>query len=151
MRQRNIQTLHMCYRDWCTESSKQCGKHFMDTQHMSVRRREGAYTTRERERERECEGQRERGTTKIVAMGWALKHETSKHIDTSHVSHVLQRWGTEASKQCGKHLMNTHHFSEGWSLQHQTRKNDEHTAPVCQEEGGSLQHSTKIKKNGEGH
>ena len=57
-------------------------------------------------------------TTKIIAMGWALKHETSKHIDTSHVSHVLQRWGTEASKQGGKHLMNTHHFSEGWSLQH---------------------------------
>ena len=42
----------------------------------------------------------------MIAMGWAVKHETSKHIDTPHVQH---RWGVEARRETF----------------------DEHTAPVC--------------------
>ena len=54
----------------------------MSTQHLSVRREDGAYSNRQTKKKRE----RERAwTTKIIAMGWAVKHETSKHIDTPHV------------------------------------------------------------------
>ena len=41
---------------------------------------------KKKKRERERERERERAwTTKMIAMGWAVKHETSKHIDTPHV------------------------------------------------------------------
>ena len=43
----------------------------MSTQHLSVRREDGAYNNRP--------------TKNVSAMEWAVKHETSKHIDTPHV------------------------------------------------------------------
>merc|ERR1712167_445011 len=87
---------------------KQGGKHLMSTQHLSVRREDGAYSNRpNKKRERERERERERPwTTKMIAMGWAVKHETSKHIDTPS---CVNRWGVEARRETF----------------------DEHTAPVC--------------------
>ena len=57
----------------------------MNTQHLSVRREDGAYSKRHTQKNNERQRESSTWTTIIFAMGWAVKHETSNHIDTPHV------------------------------------------------------------------